>query len=235
MMVGKEIHDIDVDMPKDVYDTGKEIPTFDAYLTIIVRDSKGKVIKVHRQRSHSPTANFIVLLLPLVYFQYSSSALSITNTGGSTYSIQLGNSSINTYILYPNAKFNSGQQSALIMIQVGSGSQSSPYNAHSLAAPIANGSGTGQLIYGTPSVSSTITVSGSSAYFYISQAFNNQTSGTIDITEVGIITQISLSNYAITSSTNCGNLLMWYDALSSAISVPAGGTVVVTYTFMVNP
>ena len=36
MMVGKEIHDIDVDMPKDVYDTGKEIPTFDAYLTIIV-------------------------------------------------------------------------------------------------------------------------------------------------------------------------------------------------------
>ena len=234
MMIGKEIHDIDVDMPKDVYDTGKQIPTFDAYLTIIVRDSKGKVIKVHRQRSHSPTANFIVLLLPLVYFQYSGSALKVTNTGGSTYSYQLGNSSINTYITYPNPKYNSGQQSALIMIQVGSGSQSSPYNAYSLAAPIANGSGAGQLIYGTPSVSSNIIVSGSSAYFYISQVFNNQTSGTINITEVGIITQITFSNYAISTITNCGNLLMWYDVLNIPTPVPAGGTVTITYTFAVN-
>ena len=235
MIISEGIKGIDIDMPKDVYDTDKEMPTFNAFLTIVVRDSQGKIIKVHRQRSRSPTANFIGLLLPLTYYKNTGNTFTITNTGGSTYSYQLGNTSINTYIFYPATGYNTNQTANLIMIQVGSGSQSNPYNAHSLAAPIANGSGTGQLIYGTPSVSSNITVSGASAYFYISQAFNNQTSSTVTITEVGIITLISFSNYAISTATNCGNVLTWYDALSSAISVPAGGTVTITYTFTVNP
>jgi len=234
-MIGEGIKSIDVDMPKDVYDTNKQIPTFNAYLTIIVRDSEGKIIRVHKQQSHSPTANFMWLLLPLTYYKNTGNTFTITNTGGGTCSYQLGNTSINTYISYPNSYYNTNQTTNLVMIQVGSGSQSNPYNAHSLAAPIANGSGTGQLIYGTPSTSSNITASGASAYFYITQAFNNQTSGTITITEVGILLMITLINYGISSASNCGNVLMWYDVLSSSISVPAGGSVTITYTFTVNP
>ena len=44
MIVGETVKDIDIDMPSDSYDTGKYMPTFNAYLTAIVRDSKGKVI-----------------------------------------------------------------------------------------------------------------------------------------------------------------------------------------------
>jgi hypothetical protein len=235
MMIGEGIKGIDVYMPKDVYDTNKQIPTFNAYLTVVVKDSEGKIIRVHKQQSHSPTANFIWLLLPLTYYKNTGNTFTITNTGGSTCSYQLGNTSINTYLFYPNTYYNANQTVNLVMIQVGSGSQPSPYNAHSLAAPLANGSGTGQLIYGTPSTSSNIVASGASAYFYITQAFNNQSSSAVIITEIGIILLISLSNYGISTASKCGNVLMWYDVLSSYISVPAGGTVTITYTFTVNP
>jgi len=121
------------------------------------------------------------------------------------------------------------------MIQVGSGQQSNTFNAYSLASPIANGSGAGQLIYGPLSDSSMATVSGSSAYFVIEQTFINQTSGAINITEVGIITQVQTACIYPLASTNCGQLLVWYDTLSSAISVPAGYNVTIAYTFTVNP
>jgi hypothetical protein len=121
------------------------------------------------------------------------------------------------------------------MIQVGSGQQSNPYSAYTLAAPIANGTGSGQLLYGTPSVSQTPTVSGSSAYFTISQAFNNQSGGTVVITELGIILDIYMYNISAKAYQNFGYFLMWYDVLSSAISVPNGGSVVIYYTFAVNP
>jgi len=121
------------------------------------------------------------------------------------------------------------------MIQVGSGQQSNPYNSYSLASPIANGSGSGQLVYGTPSVSPNITVSGNSAYFTISQTFNNSSGGTVTITEVGIVTQIVIISSNGSNTTIPGQLLVWYDVLSSSISVPNGGSVTIYYTFTVNP
>jgi len=123
----------------------------------------------------------------------------------------------------------------IVMIQVGSGQQSNPFNANSLAAPIANGSGQGQLVYGQPSVPSNITVSGSSAYFIISQTFNNSSGSAITITEVGIVVNIQTISSNGANSTNFGNVLVWYDVLSSSISVPNGGSVTIYYTFTVNP
>jgi hypothetical protein len=233
MMVSKGIEDIDIRMPRDVYETDKDIPTFSAYLIAIVRDSEGKVVKVHRQRSRSPTANFISLILPIQYHTNCSCSTPVTNTGGTLSYFASCNTSGCGNISYPNAATNA--PSYLVMIQVGSGQQSNPYSAHSLAAPIANGSGTGQLIYGTPSVSTNIMVSGSSAYFYISQTFNNSSGSTVTITEVGIITQIQVTYSNSTNVVNFGQLLVWYDVLSSAISVPNGGSVTIYYTFTVNP
>ena len=237
MMVGKDVSDISVKVPEDAYDTGKHVPTFSAYLTAIVRDSTGRVIRVHRQRSHSPTANFMGLLLPVNWYMSTGQAFTITNATGGTYNYQpsLDGTTPGTIpgISYPNNATT--YPNYLVMIQVGSGTQSNPYNAHSLASPIANGSGAGQLVYGTPSVSNTVTVSGSSAYFVIEQSFSNQTSSTIDITEVGIITHLYFVAAGNQSPTNFGNTLVWYDTLSSAISVPAGGYLTIAYTFTVNP
>jgi len=235
MIVGETIKDIDINMPRDAYDTGKHMPTFNAYLTAIVRDAKGRVVNVHRQRSHSPTANFIYLLLPYNYNPQVISSLILTNMSGSkcTYQPQLSDMAHN--IIYPNANAGSNPPAYLAMIQAGSGQLSNPFSATSLAAPIANGSGAGQLVYGSVSAASNIAVSGGSAYFQISQTYTNVTSDTITITEVGIVVQVYIGTAMNVSVTNCGQILVWYDVLSSPISVPSGGSTTIYYTFTVNP
>jgi hypothetical protein len=232
MMIGKGNNDINVDIPNDAYDTGKDIPTFSAYLIAIVRDSTGKVIKVHKQKSHSPTANFIGLLLPVTWFNNTGSSFTITNVTGGTCSYKPGIGGAPYCIPYPSSHIN--YPTYFIMIQVGSGSQPNPSSATSLAAPIANGSGSGQLIYYPTLLPVTATVSGNSAYFYILQEFNNQSGATITVAEVGIILQLTLGNVNGGSSANCGQVLLWYDVFSSPISIPNNGGLAIYYTFTVS-
>jgi hypothetical protein len=233
MMVSKGVEDIDIRMPRDAYNTGKDMPTFNVYLTAIVRDVEGKVVRVHKQRSRSPTANFIGLMLPLTYFAVTGKSYTITTTGNTTGSYAPALSEFAACISYPNTGYS--YYSYIIMIQVGSGQQSNPYSAYALAAPIANGSGVGQLVYGQPSIPSAITVSGSEAYFTISQTFNNNSGATITITEVGIIVNLQLGAVHSTNPSFSGSLLVWYDVLSTSISVANGGSVTIYYTFTVNP
>jgi hypothetical protein len=235
MMIGNEINDINIDIPNDAHDVEKDIPTFRAYLIAIVKDSTGKIIKVHKQRSHSPTANFIGLFLPITWYKNSGSSFEITNVTGGTCSYLPGLGGNNQDISYPNNNSNALHPTYLVMIQVGSGSQSNPFSAINLAAPISNGSGSGQLLYGPISLPSTIAVNGDSAYLYISQTYSNTSGATINITEVGIILQLAIQTYTNTASTNCGQVLVWYDVLSSPISVPNNGSVTIYYTFVVNP
>jgi len=233
MMISKGVEDINIRMPKDAYDTGKDMPTFNAYLTVIVRDSKGNVIKVHRQRSHSPTLNFITIMLPVQYYMNTNTSGTLTGLTGitDTYQPLFSNSSL--AMPYPNSAAN--YPSYLVGIEVGNGQQSNPLTATNLASPIANGSGTGQLLYGAISVSSNITVSGNSAYFYVSQTFANQSGGTVTITEVGIVTNIQPTQANNGAYITIIDVLVWYDALSSSISIPNGGSITIYYTFTVNP
>jgi len=233
MMVGKGVEDINIKMSEDAHDIGSYVPTFNIYLTAIVRDSEGKIIKVHRQRSHSPTANFMALFLPISYFSTNNASLTITNTTGGTCNFSPALSTSAQNIPYPST--GAYYPTYLVMIQVGSGQQSNPYNAYSLAAPIANGSGAGQLVYQSVTRPSNITINGNTAYFYITQTYNNLSGGTVTITEVGIILYLITAVYNTSHYTMCNNLLVWYDVLSSAISVPNAGSVTIYYTFTVNP
>jgi hypothetical protein len=233
-MIGKTVDDMYASMlPEDAYPSDREQPTFKAYLTVIVRDANGDIVKVHKQWSHSPTSNFMSVFLPYNWYANTGQSSAITNTNGSsyTYNPAAGNNANPLY--YPNTSGN--YPTYLAMIQVGSGHQSNPYSAYSLAAPIANGSGTGQLVYGQPSVSSSPVVSGSSIYFYISQTLNNYSGGTITITEVGMLLNVTIWVPSSGKIVNIGNVLVWYDVLSSPVSVPNGGSVAIYYTFTVNP
>jgi len=232
-MVSKGAEDINIRMPEDARDTGNYVPTFNAYLTAIVRDSKGKIIEVRRQKSHSPTANFIGLFLPTSFFSTNNTSFTITNATGGTcsYSPALSNTAYD--IPYPSSDVN--YQVYIVMIQVGSGQQSNPFSAYSLAAPIANGSGGGQLVYQSVVPPSQIMLNGNTAYFYITQTFNNLSGSTITITEAGIFLNLTLAIYNTTGKTSCGNILVWYDVFSPSISVPNGGSVTIYYTFTINP
>jgi len=235
MMIGKEVEDIDIRMPKDVYDSDRHESTFNVYLTVVVRDEKGRVINIHKQRSHSPTNNFITTILPEQWYQETGSDTSWTNTSGETTLYKnIPNGTI-SHISYPNSSTN--YQTYLVGIIVGSGQQSNPASAYNLAAPISSGTEAGQLSYQAPTLPSQIMINGDSAYFYIEQTYVNQSGGTVTITEVGIVVEVYATAYtgSSTSSANVGNILMWYDVLSSPISVPNGGSVTIYYTFTVNP
>ena len=233
MMISEGIENIDIHMPNDAYDTRKDMPTFNTYLAVIVKNSEGNIIKVHRQKSHSPTTNFIALLLPVNYYTSTNSSITITGLAGASYNYQPAFSNNGYDITYPND--SNSYYSYLLEIDVGSGTQSNPLTATNLASPIANGSGAGQLVYGAVSVSSSITINGSSAYFYISQTFNNQSGSAITITEVGIVTKISIYNIYVDAYEGIFTLLTWYDVLSSPVSIPNGGSATIRYIFEVNP
>jgi hypothetical protein len=234
MMIGKAVDDMYISMlPEDVHPSDKEQPTFKAYLTIIVRDTNGNIVKVHKQWSHSPTSNFVSILLPYNWYVNTGQGSTIINTGGSSYTINPTAGGNANPLYYPTNDLN--YPTYLAMIQVGSGSQSNPYSAYSLASPIANGSGSGQLQYGQPSVSSAPIVSGSSAYFYITQTFNNNSGSTVTITEIGILLNATIWVPSASNRENIGNVLVWYDVLSSSISIPNGGSLTIYYTFTVNP
>jgi len=229
MMIGNNIEDPPASIPSDTYYNKQDLPTFKAYLVIVVRDKDGKVIDIHKQRSHSPTANFIQLLLPVSYYSITGKAITVTNINGSSNPWSLTRGAYT----YPNTAANN--PSYLVMIQVGSGQQSNPYSAYELAAPISNGNGPGQLSYSIPSIVPNIIVSGSSASFVIIQTLTNSSGATITITEVGVVVNIQNNAPYCAYQQNFGPVLLWYDTLSSPISIPNGGGITIYYTFTVNP
>ena len=232
-MVGSKVdYDInDLYIPKDGKGDNDYKKSFNVYLTIIVRDKEGNVIKRYKQKSNSPTANFIGLMLPLTWYNTTGNSWTIRNTSNTAYSYKPQIPYPGYGVLYPNGQTD--VNTYIVNIMVGSGSQSDPYSAYNLNAPISNGSGTGQLSYSAPNKPTSITINGSQAYFIISQSLTNQTGATITISEVGIVIYLGIGN-TVSSQTAVGNVLTWYDTLSSPISVGSGQNVVIYYTFTVN-
>jgi len=229
MMVGSKVdYDInDLYIPKDGKEDINRQKSFSTTLTIIVKDKNGKIINRYKQKSHSPTANFIGQMLPVSYYNRVQQCWTMTTTSNTTFNYGYNCA----WTTYPNNKYNFPDYIKNIM--VGSGSQSNPYSAYNLNAPISNGSGTGQLVYNVPNTPTSITINGSQAYFIISQSYNNQSGGTITISEVGIIMHLYVYNFSSSTPTS-GDVLVWYDTLSSPISVGSGQQVVIYYTFSVN-
>ena len=234
MMIGSKV-DYDISnlyIPKDGKGDNDYQKSFSATLTIIIKDKKGNVIKRYKQKSHSPTANFIGLMIPLIWYNTTGNSFTLTNTSNSTFGYTKSLSGTSYQIVYPNNFTNYPDYIENILI--GSGSNSNPYSAYNLNAPISNGSGVGQLLYSSISMPTSITINGSQAYFIISQSYANQSGATITISEVGIILNLQLYQPNGNGGGSGNSILVWYDVLSSPISVGNGQSVVIYYTFSVN-
>lgn len=232
-----------------------------AFLTLIVRNKKGKVIKRYIQRSHSPTSNFITLIGGINYLRYNIDTSAIINNGGKYNPIDpaywASSSSLSVLyslfgIAYPSNGLDLGypdfsNYDTLIQIQVGSGMQSDPYSAYALASPIKNGSGTGQLIYGNKVAPSSITIDGEIAFITFTQPLTNLSGSAITITEIGLIVQrpiYVLNGYAVSGNyvavggapppPSVNYYLMWYDVLSNPITISNGSSTNVYLTIAIN-
>ena len=179
-------------------------PTFKAYIEAKVYDKEGHIIQYHKQPMRSLTQYFLALMsIPLIG----------TYSGGSSNSA----TGILTNVLGLPSQQSASSGSASIAwdwsIQLGSGTQAFSLSLNSLAAPIANGTGTGQLVYGGESIA----YAGSS--LFLSVMVSNYTSSTVTVTEIGLMSTIDL--FYSSSGSNTYNFLLSYDTFSSPISIPA--------------
>jgi hypothetical protein len=191
-------------------DLPNEPPMLRAYIEAKVYDKEGHIIQYHRQPMRSLTQYFLALMsIPLIgTYQSSSTAQAtglLTNILGlpSQYSGNFGIASIG---------WNWS-------IQLGSGTQTFSPSVSNLAAPISNGTGAGQLSYG----STTASLNGST--IAISVTVINYTSSTINVTEIGLWATIGIY---FTTGTGCSGTtysrLLSYDTFPTTIAIPAGST-----------
>jgi len=185
-------------------DLPSEEPTFKAYIEAKVYDKEGHVIQYHKQPMKSLTQYFLAFISALLVGTFK---VEVNNTAQPLLTSVLG--------LPSQASNNSGCAGIQwdYSIQLGSGSQAFSLTLTSLAAPIANGSGSGELLYLTKSVSygySTI---------YLGITVENLSGSTINVTEIGLIWNVWIICGSCTTTYNY-NYLFSYDTFSTPISIP---------------
>jgi len=185
-------------------------PSFKAYIEAKVYDKEGHVIQYHRQPMRSLTQYFLALMsIPIIGTYQGPSTNQATGPLANTLSLP---SEVGAY------GAGSANISWNFSILLGSGTQTFSPTLTSLAAPIANGSGAGQLSYG----SVLATYSGTTIYIYVTVI--NYSSTTINVTEIGLSATVYIqynasgNNYASSQY----NYLMSYDTFSQHITLLPG-------------
>ena len=200
-------------IPDDLPD---EEPTFKAYIEPKVYDKEGHLIQYHRQPMRSLTQYFLALMaIPLIGTYQGAS---INQAPGILTSV-LG---------LPSSMSTNGNSANILWnwaIQLGSGTQAFNPSLKSLAAPINNGTGAGELLY------STIGISYAGSTIYITLQVTNTTNSSVSVTEIGLQGTIIIQYYGSSGYTTTSyNFLLSYDTFSTAISVPAYGMAVFQIT-----
>jgi hypothetical protein len=212
MVAPDAVSEEDIDkliIPDDLPD---EKPTFKAYIEAKVYDKEGHLIQHHKQPMRSLTQYFLALMAIPIIGTYQNAS---TNRAPGILTNVLGLPSQISSSTTANISWD-------WTIQLGSGTQSFSVSLSGLAAPINNGTGAGELSYGTLSVS----YAGSA--IFVSIPVTNTTSSAISVTEIGLngTIYIQYSN----GSVSTYSFLLSYDTFSTAVSVPALGMAVFQIT-----
>jgi len=208
-------------IPDDLPD---EQPTFKAYIEAKVYDKEGHLIQYHRQPMRSLTQYFLALMSILVVGTYQGPS---TNQAPGILVNVLGLPS--QQYSYLTASYNSANILWDWSIQLGSGTQTFSVSLTGLAAPIANGTGTGELYYGSLSVSYT------STSIITMITVTNYSTSAISVSEIGLFANVYIQyqNSSNAYAYNTYSFLLSYDTFSTPISVPSNGLAAfqITLTF----
>ena len=203
------------------------VPNIRGKIKIVVRDADGRVLDYREEEMHSFVSNFLGIL----YAVFGLGTSTIEDTSGYLIAMGTGAASAGAYIT-----IMAGSGVGSYGLVVGSGSYTVGPAVINLAAQIPNGTGSGQLYYQAMQAG-TLTVSGNTTYFTFSRTFVNNSGGTITVSEIGVIAYVSgwtMTNKSTGSSQSSDYFLIIYDVPSSAISVPNGASVTITYTIEVT-
>ena len=195
-------------------------PLLTARYRVVVRDAQGRIKYIEEAPSKSFILNFLYIWW-LCFNLNTSDSVSVTSPSGTQTTMTLNQ---------PMGWYNwvNGGGKPYTGIQVGSGrtspSASSPY----LESLILSGSGSGQLSYSSDTVTSP-SISSNPATLQITKTFTNSSGGSVTVGEIGLAPQVRNS-----AAGQYQAALMVHDVLSSAISLPNGSTVTITYTLQVS-
>ena len=219
MLIQNEIPKEDLDyilepLKEDKEENDKQI--ISEKIIAIVKDSNGKIIDKVEQKMKSLTQYYLALISIPILGTYSGA----TGTKASQ---------ILTSILGLPSELSTSCCSNLFFdmsMQLGSGTKQFSLNLNSLDAPISNGTGTGQLNYGSENVYY------NNNSISIVMPVSNKSGNTIQVSEIGIQSYIMIAN-----STQIKVLKIYYlsyDTLISPISIPNGGSatfqIVITFS-----
>jgi len=230
-----------INIKDKIQDALKLHNNIDIRLTAIIKDKDGKIIKQHKQRSHSFLMNFLAAIAtPLINSYGSMSNLYVFRNTGSTWWCYAPSYTNITNML--NANDNSNDSSYGIV--VGTGTAPPTPTDYNMEAIISNGTGSGKLLYGAHTISpasgigtsnqstqpssGVLTPSGNTTSFSMTRTFQNQSGASITVSEVGIIAE------ATAYTQNTIYILIIHDLLSSPITIPNGGVMAITYTISVT-
>jgi len=182
-----------INIKDTIQDSLKLHNNVDVKLTIEVKNKNGKVIKQHKQHSHS----FVESFLNYLYILWTQTSP----------------------VPAANMNYVDG-------LQIGTGTTTPTPNDTALTSPIANGKGSGQMVYPSAPTFTAPVVSGDTTSMTIKSMFVNNSGASITVTEVGLFTQWTSNDY--------GYGMITHDLLSSPVTVPNNASITIIYTISVT-
>jgi hypothetical protein len=202
------------------------VPIPEVFIELEVRNKDGRVIQMHRQRSHSWTRN----AYNIIYYYLSA----VQGTEANGLRCQMTNSTWHP-IPYVMASSNNVWDSVgqgyrcyagynTMGIVVGTGVGEESFESYQLGTIIASGAGAGQLSYTEQEAPDVSTVGTTKKTIWV-RYFNNNSGGSIGVNEVGLIIYFCYQG---------GFYLTERNKLSSTVTVPNTGQLKVTYTIQLT-
>ena len=167
------------------------------------------------------------IIYPFMYYMSTWNATSISGSANYSYlSSIIDTGGVSRISTVPGPTLASGAGNTSYGIVVGTGTNPNTGSTYALQAPIANGTGAGQLQYGTTGVSAP-GVSGSIMTVIVNRTLTNSSGGTVTISETAIYGALWWPGtqyfFALTR-----------DVLATSISLANGGSATIYYTFQVT-
>lgn len=178
---------------------------------VVVTDKDGKVI----QRIKGPSKSYLRAYTLLMLMVMKNGSQTIRDTAGNNRTCD----GADHYALGTEAGAGNVDRGT----RFGTGDTAVDIEDYALEAPIAHGTGDGQLSYGG-CVALSPTVNATSSGFPLSRTGTNSSGGTIVVREIGVYT---MARWSTTIYYFC----MVRDVLSSPATIPNGATITVIYTF----
>jgi hypothetical protein len=196
-----------------------------------VRDRNGKLLIQKKAPARSWLKAFIVMLKGEFATRHA------TTTGNANVSVvdETGTArnypahSVSAYPLYCQNLSTLGDATDVAQgIIVGTSDTPNTITTYALGGKIANGTGSGQLVYGAESIEDVTNPSENDLQFRITRTFTNNSNSTITVKEVGLL----IKKFDTTPTAR--SFLAARDVLPSSVDVPDGATLTIRYVVKIT-